>query len=176
MGSSGRMEGTSWVTLSLKSGLEPTRESPLGLCTAGRRRPWEALPGGKRGVSVLRHPGPALSHTVLRKGAVQDTKPLSMLTPPPGLPHLLNPAQPPLWTLPPSHESQGLSLGFLLPLHLLDTHRQPGVSWLEALAKLGFGSSLVEGSAEVPRLKFMATAAMEMGAAQTEDLPYRTSE
>lgn len=117
MGSSGRMEGTSWVTLSLKSGLEPTRESPLGLCTAGRRRPWEALPGGKRGVSVLRHPGPTLSHTVLRKGAVQDTKPLSMLTPPPGLPHLLNPAQPPLWTLPPSHESQGLSLGFLLPLY-----------------------------------------------------------
>lgn len=107
------------------------------------------LPGGERGVSVLRHSGLTLSHTVLRKGTVQDTKSLSTLTPP-GIPHLPNSAQPPLWTLPASHESQGLNLGFLLPLCLLDTHRQLGVSWLDALAKLGFSSSLVEGSAEVP--------------------------
>lgn len=133
--------------------------------------PWE-----EEGCQCPRHSGSALSHTVLRRGAIQDTKPLSMLTPSPALPRLPNPAQPPLWTLPPSHEPQGLSLGFLLPLPLLDTHRQPQVSWLEALAKLCFGSSLVEGSTEVPRLEFMAAAAREMWAAQAEALPCRTSE
>lgn len=81
-----------------------------------------------------------------------------------------------LWTLTPSTETQDLSLDFLLPLPLPDTHRQPGVGWLEVLAKLGFGSGLVKGSTEVPRLEFMAAAAMEMGAAQTEALPCRTPE
>lgn len=91
---SSRVEGTSRVTLSPKSGPEPTRGGPWGLCTVGRSRP-------------------------------------------------------------------GAS-------------RQLGVSWLEALAKLSFSSGLVKGSTEVPRLEFIAAAAMEMGAAQTEALPCRT--
>lgn len=49
--------------------------------------------------------------------------------------------------------------------------RQPRVSWLEALAKLGFSSGLVEGSAEVPRLEFVAATATEVGTAQTAALP-----
>lgn len=65
-----------------------------------------------------------------------------------------------------------MSLDF--PLPLLDTHRQLGVSRLEAAAMLCFGSGLVEGGAEVPRLEFLAAAAMQVGAAEAEALPCRT--
>ena len=61
-----------------------------------------------------------------------------------------------------------------MPLLLLDTHRQQGVSWLEALAKFSFSSGLVKGNTEVPRWEFMA--AMEVGVAQAEALPSRTPE
>lgn len=72
----------------------------------------------------------------------------------------------------PCPKPQGVSLDF--PLPLLDTHRQPGVSRPEALATLCFGSGLVEGGAEVPRLGFLAAAAMQVGAAEAEALPCRT--
>ena len=65
-----------------------------------------------------------------------------------------------------------MSLDFLLPL--LDTHRQPWVSRPEAVAMLCFSSGLVEGGAEVPRLEFRAVAAMQVGAAEAEALPYGT--
>lgn len=69
----------------------------------------------------------------------------------------------------PCPEPQGVSLDFLLPL--LDTHRQLGVSRPEALAMLCFGSGLVEGGTEVPRLEFLAAASTQVGAAEAEALP-----
>ena len=65
-------------------------------------------------------------------------------------------------------------MSFDFPLPLLDTHRQPGVSRLETVAMLCFSSGLVEGGTEVPRLEFLAAAAMQVGAAEAEALPCRT--
>lgn len=52
--------------------------------------------------------------------------------------------------------------------------RQPWVSRPEAVAMLCFGSGLVEGGAEVPRLEFLAAAAVQVGAAEAEALPCGT--
>lgn len=176
MGPSSGVEGTSRVTLSPKSGPEPTRGGPWGLCTVGRSRPGATLGASRTSFWLC-----PLLHCPGNMGSAQDTKPLTMLTPPTWTASPSNPAQillstSCLWTLPPSPECQGLSLDFLLPLPVLDTYRKPGISWLEALAKLGFSSGLVKGGTEVPRLELMAAAAMEMGAAQTQALPCRTPE
>lgn len=114
--------------------------------------------------------------------SIQDTKLLTMLMLPHlDLPHLPNPVWPllptsSLWTLSPSPEHQGVSLDFLLPLPFLDTHKQLGVSRLEAQTKLSFSSGLVEASTEVPRPVFTAVVETEVGTAEAEALPCRTPE